>query len=352
MPIFGLGKKKSNDPAPAAAVPEQAPAATVPAPAPAPAEVTLDLPEARIAPGYGDPELVRLLEVAQSRDWPRLREGLARYTGDQLTSLLGNVCADSPDIGQWIPETLADERDDALAMAVLGSQTIYAAWEVRTGKRAQHVSQDQFARFHEILRDAEEYLYTSVELDPASVAPWYSLMTSGRGLQVGLDLVKRRFEAAVDRCPGHLGVHRQMLEFLQPKWFGTWELMHEFVSDSLRGPHGELLGELATLAHLARWQDLKGGDAGKQYLSQSHVRAELLEAARRTLHTPGAISPRRTYITANSFAMALNLAGLHTEARAAFDLTEGVVTRHPWSMLKGEPLNSYIKRREASCTAG
>jgi hypothetical protein len=342
VPIFGVGRKKPSDPGSPATPPKQAPVA------PAPPARALGLPEPRIAPGYGDPGLVRLLEVARSRDWPGLRAGLAAFTGDDLSSLVGNVCAQTSDMGRWLPERLADESGDGLAMAVLGAHTIEAAWQVRTGKRAQHVSQEQFARFHEILRDAEEYLYTSVELDPASAAPWYSLMTSGRGLQVGLDVVRRRFEAAERRCPGHLGAHRQMLAFLQPKWFGTWELMHEFVSDALRGPHGDRLGELATIAHLARWQDVNGGTAGKEYLSQSHVRSELLEAARRTVFTPGMVSARRAYITPNSFAMALNLAGLHVEARAAFELTEGVVTTHPWSMLKGEPLDAYTKRREIS----
>jgi hypothetical protein len=52
---------------------------------------------------------------------------------------------------------------------------------------------------------AEEHLYCSVELDPSSIAPWYSLLISGRGLQVGLDAQRRRFEGALKRCPGHLG---------------------------------------------------------------------------------------------------------------------------------------------------
>jgi len=330
VPIFGLGRKKS---------PQE------PAPAAPPAATTVTAP--RALPHYGDAELVALVELAERREWPLLRARLTEHSGYDLSALAGNLCSDAPGILDWLPEQLAADGD-AFALAVLGTLTIERAWAIRTAKRAQHVSQDQFRRFHEVLGQAEDQLYTSVELDPASVVPWYSLLICGRGLQVGIEVQRRRFEAATARDPAHYGVHRQMLDFLLPKWFGSVEQASDFVAEALRGPHGAHLGELAPTVHLEQWAELKGGEAGRKYLEQAQVRTQLLEAAELSLFKAESINPRRRYLLPNAFAMALSLAGLHTEAAAAFERTENVVTSWPWSYMSGTATEAYVKRRDFS----
>lgn len=336
MPILGLGRKKSGVVAPAA------PAMARPSAAKAPT-----LPPPRALPHYGDDELVSLLELAEKREWLPLRARLTEHSGYDLSSLAGNLCAASPGIRDWLPEQLVTDGD-ALALAVLGTLTIERAWAIRTTQRAEHVSQDQFRQFHEVLREADEHLYASVELDPASVLPWYSLMITGRGLQVGPEVQRRRFETATARDPAHYGLYKQMLDFLLPKWFGSVEQANEFVAEALRGPHRENLGELAPSAQLELWAALKGGDAGRKYLEQESIRAQLLEAAELSLFNTASINPRRRYLLPNAFAMAFSLAGLHKEAVAAFERTEGVVTSWPWSYMSGTATEAYVKRRDFS----
>lgn len=339
MPIFGLGKKKT------VAQPQVAvPPARVAVPPPQ-VPVRPGLPGAHLDPTGGDVLMPAILGVAQSRDWPALRASLAEHSGEDQPTLVAKVCAESPGLSEWLPAALAGATDDALAMAVLGAFQIESAWKVRTGKRAQHVSRDQFKQFHEILREADESLFASVELDPESVTPWYSLLITARGLEVDSDVRQRRFEAAVKRCPGHLAVHRQMLQNLCEKWSGSHEQMHAFATGAMRGPDGGRLAELVPDAHIEHWHQLGDTKGGREYMQQADVRAELQEAADLTILRPGYECPRSPFLAANLFAMAFGLAGMWPQSAAAFEATQGVVVGR-WTYMSGnEPVKFYTNWR-------
>ncbi len=306
------------------------------------------LPQARLVPGDGDAVLAELLETAKAKDWPAIRATLAGFSGHDLSSLAGNLCHQAPELDDWLPAAVGDGAGDPLARLLLGARKVERGWEIRSGQRAVHVSQDQFKAFHAHLREAEEYLYDAVALDRASPAPWYYLMISARGLEMGIPVTKRRFEALVTRSPGHVGAHRQMLQSLCKKWSGSHEQMHAFATEAMRGPHGLQLGEIAAIAHLERWLDLDTG-AGEAYMTSQPVRSELLEAAERSIFSPDYAMPRVPFAAHNVFAMAFHLAGLHEQARIAFGATGGIVTQFPWFYLNGaDPVAPYAKAREIS----
>lgn len=335
MPLFGMGRKKSTEQAAAAAW------ASAAQPHPQP-RVPDGLPEPHALPGDGDTDLLALLDLARAHDWPALRTDLAGRRDHDQSSLLSKVSTQSPDISDWLAHFSADVPRDALAQAVLGADAIERGWRVRTGKRAQHVSQDQFREFHEILLIAEEHLYAAVELDGGLVAPWYSLLTSGLGLQIDLGVQWRRFEALVSRSPGHLGGHRVMLQKLCRKWSGSHEQMHEFATEAMRGPYGDVLGELVPAAYYEHWGDLPKDSDERRFIESAESRAELQEAADRTIFRPGYANPRSPYSAANVFAWAFCRAGMWPQARAAFTATEGVVVNWAgWS----DPAAVYTRQR-------
>jgi hypothetical protein len=308
------------------------------------------LPAARTAPGDGDAVLEGLLDSAGAKDWPTIRATLAQYGGHDLSSLAAGLCNRAPALDDWLPSAVGDGAGDALARFVLGARKVERGWEIRSGARASHVSRDQFAAFHEHLREAEEYLYDAVDLDRASAGPWYYLLMSARGLQVGLPVTRRRFESLVTRSPGHVGAHRQMLQSLCKKWSGSHQQMHAFATEAMRGPHGRRLGEIVGWAHLEHWLELNGQE-GQAYLASHPVRTELMEAAERSIFDPDYTMPRAPYYAHNLFAMLFNLAGLHEQARIAFEATDGVVTKLPWAYLNSDTVAVYTKRREISFQA-
>ena len=104
-------------------------------------------------------------------------------------------------------------------------------------------------------------------------------MTTGRGLQLGLEMIERRFEAATHRCANHRIAHQQMLQALCRKWFGSHERMHAFAAASAAGPHSADLAHLVAIAHLEHWLDLGTGRPRSSHMKQPAVRSQLAEAA-------------------------------------------------------------------------
>lgn len=304
-------------------------------------------PAPRVDADSWDPGLALLRAAAARRDWPALREGLAAVPdGQERTWVLGRV-ADVAGIEGWIPAVVEAEPDSALALLVSGARKVTWAWEARTGARAQHVSRQRFQSFHERLRDAEEDLYEVAEREPDWVAPWYFLQMSGRGLEVGQETSRRRFEAAAGRCPDHLGAHQQQLQQLCAKWGGSHETMHAFARTSmLTGARGGALGELVALAHLEHWLDLDAGEDAA-YIRRPDVVAELHEAADRSVRHPAHGRPRDWLSTYNTFAMAFSLAGEKKAAAELFDAVEGRVTEFPWQYIDGaNPEKAFRKWRD------
>jgi hypothetical protein len=305
---------------------------------------------ARILPGNGDPVAEALHGAAERRDWATVRGTLGRFEGQDRTQLAWSLAWHQPMVYQWLHDEPRLDENDAVARMLLGVATVAYGWSVRSGLRARYVSREQFNSFHALLREAEPHLYAAAELDPGWSGPWVGLLASGRGLQVGLDEIGRRFETAAARSPADRIAHSQMLLALCKKWFGSHELMHQFADQARRGPQGADLAYLTARAHLEHALSPELGDH-RAYLAQPRVRAQLVEAAELCVFRPGYAVPRTPYEDANLFAMVFTLAGMAAQARRAFELTEGVVTRVPWEQINRDVKTAYTISRRQSRTA-
>lgn len=322
MPIFGLGRKKSG----AAAKP-------------------------RRLPGGGDPVTAALIDAASSRNLPLLLETLGEYSGKDLSTLVHKTAYGADGCYAWLRSAPGLKPEEPLTALLLGATAVKAGWEVRGDAQAHLVSKEQFAGFHGLLREAEDHLYRAIEADGSAVAPWSQLVLTARGLSVGQDVLRRRFEAAIERCPGDVIAHIQMLQGLCRKWGGSHEKMHAFAKRAARGPYGMELARLVPEAHLEEWLSLGGGAAGREYMSGAKVRADLDEAAKLSIFRADYADPRYPYSVANVFAMAFSLARMPYPARRAFEMTDGVVVTSPWSCLKSDPIEAYTSLRARAVAA-
>ncbi|MEU6341939.1 hypothetical protein ABZ883_13480 [Streptomyces sp. NPDC046977] len=306
-------------------------------------------PQARLDPAHGNPGLGRLLASAAAADWPAMREQLSAVTDDWERSWLLRAASDVAGYEQWMPKVVEAEGDSGPALLVAGARAVQWAWDARSGASASHVSREQFRIFHERLETAEDLLYRAAEREPGWASPWYFLQMCGRGLEVGQDIARRRFEASVRRHPGHLGAHQQQLQQVCAKWGGSHEEMHAFARQSMEdGPEGGPLGMLVAVAHLEHWVHLDSGPDGT-YITQERVRQELHEAADRSVRHPGFAGRIEAPECWNAFAMAFALNGDKQAAAAAFAATGGLVTRFPWQYLNGaDPRAPYRALRSGA----
>ncbi|MER5889350.1 hypothetical protein ABT160_36465 [Streptomyces sp. NPDC001941] len=296
----------------------------------------------------GDPLAPLAKQAAEHGDWPTVRQLLEERPEDEdRTGLLWAV-SEAAGVEQWIPGVIEAEKDSALPVLVAGVRHVSWGWEARSAARASHVSREQFQVFHERLRVAEEHLYEAAEREPGWASPWYALQVSGRGLEVGQEVARRRFDATVRRYPHHLGAHQQQLQQLCAKWSGSHEEMHAFARRSmLDAPGGSLLGQLVAIAHVEHWLHLESGEDAA-YIGTPEVNDSLREALERSLLHPDCAFGTGWVQTANTFAMAFALAGEQDSARDCFDLVDGSVSEFPWSYLGGDPVEAFRKYRSAA----
>ncbi|MEV7278753.1 hypothetical protein [Streptomyces sp. NPDC093111] len=306
-------------------------------------------PEVTLQKDSGDPDLPRVRAAAEAADWPAVRAVLeARPESADRTELLWAV-AETAGVERWITPVLEAEPDAPLPRLVAGIRHITWGWEARTDARAKDVSRKQFEVFHARLRQAEQWLYEVAEREPGWCSPWYGLQITGRGLQVGQAVARRRFEATVRRSPHHLGAHQQQLQQVCAKWSGSHEEMHAFARTATLGaPGGTLLGQLVPYAHIEHWLDL-GDGADTRYIRAPEVAASLNEAADHSYRHPDFERGRGWLPLVNTFAMAFSLAGDGAGARECFEAAEGRVTESPWYYLNGsDPTAAYRKMRSAA----
>jgi hypothetical protein len=182
---------------------------------------------------------------------------------------------------------VANDPGEAAAHALAGAAALRAGWRARTNERAEHVQTEQFKTFWSWLDRAESYLRSAAELDPADPTPLVYLLASARGLQHPREDVTSVFTELRRRDPGHLEGHRQMMQYVCEKWFGSHDEMFAFargVSD--QSPQGSPLHELPIFAHVERWADLSTDkpDEAKQrrdYFKATSVLAEIEQAKQR-----------------------------------------------------------------------
>jgi hypothetical protein len=258
--------------------------------------------------------------------------------------LLLDHAAEADDLEDFLRYVVATDPDDTGAVAMLGMHLIKVGWNIRSAARAQYVSSEQFDSFHDWLRRAEVVLLDGVARNPADPALWVARLTSARGLELGLAETRRRYQklAAID--PHHLPGQNQYLQRLCPKWSGSWETLHPWCREAmLAAPPGAVQGALVADAYIEHWLDLDDG-ADARYLESPPVRAEVYEAAQRSIFHPDF---RRDYgwvQAASTFAMLFVLFDDRKSAAAAFRVLGDFGTEHPWHYFGAGEVSDRIRR--------
>ena len=203
--------------------------------------VGADLPpdEAVTIDAVADPALRAALSAAAAGDAAPARELLAETRlGAQwerrsvCVTRLAESALHNPG---WLEGWLARSPEDPDAVLVKADLCIQQAWEIRTGYRARHVSEDQFRAFFTLLDDAIPVISTAAALNPTDPVPWEIALTHARGIQAPRDVFDAYWAEAVARAPHHYGCHATALQYLCDKWYGSHEEMFDFAERAADG---------------------------------------------------------------------------------------------------------------------
>lgn len=219
------------------------------------------------------------------------------------------------------------------AATLLGWGSIREAWRARGGRFANHVPQDAWPVFFGHLENAEELLAKAAGLRPQHPEPLSNLLITARGLQMGGEDERERFQALIDVAPLHVRGHVLMLENLKAKWGGSDEAMFAFARQHAeRAPEGHALGCLPVHAHwemrnMLAWKDEEPADA---YFRRPEVAREIIQAWRCTAGSPSHVADGYSRALYNLMAASLALCGQRELARQALGKMQGQCLEWPW----------------------
>jgi hypothetical protein len=298
-------------------------------------------PTADVAAIY--PEVGQLRSALRARDWSGVRAALEHQEPAARTWLI-RFAAEVDGTAPFLRQRLAEDPANPLAGVLLGTRLIEEAWAVRTRQRAKYVSADQFARFREILLQAEQVLIDAAAYQPDEHAVWVERLVSARGLGLGQSEARRRYDRLAEHDPHHLPGQAQLLQQLCPKWGGSFDVMHEFAraaaSAAADGAHNAVL---VAEAHLEHFGDLEGNER-QRYIADPRVREEIREAADRSVRHPAF---RRTigWVWVESvFALMFLIVNDHAAAAERFAALGQRVSEQPWAMF-GDPVEVFQEER-------
>jgi hypothetical protein len=230
-----------------------------------------------------------------------------------------------------------------------GLSRIGWAWEARGSGRASEVAEEAWPVFAERLELAEADLQEAAGRAAKDALPWAYLLLTGRGLEVGVDELRRRWDEARRRAPEAWHPSWSMLEALTEKWSGSHDLMFQFAREvSGSAAEGSALHALIAEAHLQRWLHFRMEDPPDRPGELSYYRSpEVQEELRRAwARGPGSPAFRAGRFAPNqraAFAFAFTLGADDASARAVFDQLDRVTTE-PWQHL-GEPMEAFKAAR-------
>ncbi|MFB9183095.1 hypothetical protein ACFFX1_33600 [Dactylosporangium sucinum] len=266
------------------------------------------------------PELRQLVAAVRRSDWPAVAAFFAGVTDPDDHEYAVRLVADVPGSDAFL-QAAAQREPGTLAQVLHAARLISVGWDIRSGARANRVSAEQFAGFHDHLRRAERILIDVTALEPGNSSAWVQRLKINRGLQLGQAEVRRRYDRLSRHVPHlYIGQAQVVQQFCQ-KWGGTDEKLHAFALECLRGAPGGSLAPISLLeAHLEIGMDWQNEANTVAYLRRPEVRTEIDEARARSVGHPDFRASGYRAITAhNNFALLYAKMGDLAAARPHFE---------------------------------
>ncbi|WP_327323579.1 hypothetical protein OG735_14475 [Streptomyces sp. NBC_01210] len=310
--------------------------------------VGADLPpdEAVSVDSVAEPALRAALAAAATGDAGPARELLAETRLDAqwerrsvCVSELAEHALRSPG---WLEAWLAESPEDPDAMLVKADLCIQQAWEIRTGYRARHVSEDRFRAFFTLLDDAIPVIAAAAELNPTDPVPWEVALTHARGIQAPRDVFDAYWAEAVARAPHHYGCHATALQYLCDKWYGSHEEMFAFAEQAAEGAlPGSKLHALPLLASV-EYEVVSDDSTENGPIDRARIEA----AIDRALELSGWYAPGDPEAAGfrNHLALMLIFAERWAEALDVFRAIGVHAREYPWAYV-GESRKEFLEFR-------
>ncbi len=304
------------------------------------------------------PALAALRSAVRRQDWTAVAASFDVLPDEDDRALACRVVAETLGAEDFLRRTAERLPHDPLPRTLLADRLVQIGWGIRTGHRAQHVSQRQFDDFHAHLRRAEILLIDVCAEHPQYALAWYLRVITSRGLELGPGETRRRYDRLAEHHPHHYSGQAQLLQQLCPKWGGSWEAAHGFAREcAAKAPDGSPNGALVAIAQLENYLEISertSTGAASAYLRDLDNQTRRLEAAAQSvLHPASRRDAFRTVDAHSAFAAAHSAAARHAAAAPHFRALGDRASEFPWGYLgSGDHENEFERHRKIALAKG
>lgn len=309
---------------------------------------TLPAPTFDVADAY--PEVSDLYKALDAADWPAVRAVFADRAPDGRTLLVA-AAGDKLGTEPFLRQVYDADPTDPLAGTLLGNHLIRAGWRIRSGYRARYVSREQFDQFHDHLRRAERVLIDVTARYPDDAAAWTQRITIARGLELGQNEARRRYDRLAQHHPHHAPAQATLLQQFCPKWSGDWDRAFAFARECAQAaPAGAPNAVVLAEAHLERWLDFDTDRERTAYVRSAPVVDEIMQAGQRSVLHPDFVDRPGWVWVRSSFALMFSLTEQWSAAASQFSALGNLGSEFPWTY--ADDAEGYTKYRAKAYAKG
>jgi hypothetical protein len=297
------------------------------------------------------PEFTAIAEAVETGNWSGTESALSDLPSDEALYALV-MLAEREDAEAFVAAGVERGAGSDIAPTAYALSLVFAGWRIRG--RSIEVSAADHAAFLDHLNRAETILIDVCAAPTPYPPAWGARVLTARALEVGLAEGRRRYARSGAAARHDFVVQQHMLQFLLPKWGGSFELAGEFArAAAADAPEGSVCGALIPLLHIEKWLAVEGGGAGRSHLRQAAVLSELRHAAGRSVlspqHVPGPLSVQAH----SAFAVSFWLAGEEADAAPHLRALGDRATSFPWEYAVSTPEEvAVIRDRVLAHTKG
>lgn len=167
---------------------------------------------------FGNSEINDSLKLLQKENFNEFSKLFDNLSSDKKHYLIQSISADYENYAEKISSFIATHRSP-LALTLQANYLINVGWNIRTGARAEEVSDEQFNEFHEYLYEAKELLDEAIEIDENFSEAYIQLLRIcvGLGFEFDKEVVFNIYNHILNLVPNHVGAYYLMTNYLSPK---------------------------------------------------------------------------------------------------------------------------------------
>ncbi|MEX2982710.1 hypothetical protein [Streptomyces sp. C36] len=291
-----------------------------------------------------DAELDALSASVRAGEWEPAARALATAgpNWERRSALVGEVARAAAEDDAWLTAWEAARPDDPDAAVVRARSTVFLAWEVRGGARADSTSREQFEGFDRVLQRSRAEIERAKALNPEDPTPWITEVWAALGLGYPHDAMRELWGEITARAPHHYTAHYSALQYWCEKWRGSEALAREFVEAAIAAaPQGTLLSAL----RLVLWYEHHDDDASEADYREAGPRS-YVDAVLADIAMAPPTHPRLAEVR-HLLAYFLVRQKRHAEALEQFRMIDGHVGALPW-LYYTDPAAAYCSFRDTA----